>query len=98
MGHVLGPLLHPLEIHVQARAPSRRINRPLSTLTSLQTGVKSCDIMKMNEISKLEYTEFKAKASHLTATTLCNGSYHLPSYSSIADEAWYWPKCVLYIE
>ena len=32
------------------------------------------------------------------ATTPYNGSYHLRSHSSIANEAWYWPKHVLRIE
>ena len=61
-------------------------------------GVRSCDVLKTDETPKLDHAEFKAKASHLTTTTLCYGSYNLPSHSSVADEAWYWLKRVLHIE
>ena len=39
---------------------------------------------------------WRLKASHLCCTCMtCNA--HTPSHPSTADEAWYWPKCVLCI-
>ena len=50
--------------------------------------------MYMNVIKTL--VVWYTKASHLCCTCMsCNT--HTPSHPSAADEAWYWPKCVLHI-